>query len=194
MSKIAIFASGAGSNADRILDFTNDLQPDVQVDCLLTNKKVAGIYEVAEKNSVPIFYFSNQDFSDSTKIVSFLKQRKIEWIVLAGFLRKVEADVVGAYNNKIFNLHPSLLPKFGGKGMFGENVHNAVIEAGENESGITIHLVNNEFDKGEIIFQAKCSVAEGQTVEELAKKIQKLEHENFAETVVRYIENSEVQN
>ena len=130
MSKIAIFASGAGSNADRFIQYTNDLQSDVQVDCLLTNRKVAGIYEVAAKNSVPIFYFSNEDFSNNTKIIALLKQRGIEWIVLAGFLRKIEKDIVNAYNNKIFNLHPSLLPKFGGKGMYGSNVHNAVINAG----------------------------------------------------------------
>ena len=190
MSKIAIFASGAGSNADRFIQYTNDLQSDVQVDCLLTNRKVAGIYEVAAKNSVPIFYFSNEDFSNNTKIIALLKQRGIEWIVLAGFLRKIEKDIVNAYNNKIFNLHPSLLPKFGGKGMYGSNVHNAVINAGEKESGITINMVNNEFDKGEIIFQAKCSVTNGETAEDLAKKIQKLEHKFFASAVEVYIKNS----
>lgn len=187
MSKIAIFASGAGSNADRILQFTKDLDSGVQVDCLLTNKKVAGIYEVAEKFDVPIFYFSNQDFLDSAKIVSLLQQRNIEWIVLAGFLRKIEAAIINAYNNKIFNLHPSLLPKYGGKGMYGKNVHKAVLEAGESESGISIHLVNSEFDKGEVIFQAKCAIEKGQTVEELAGKIQKLEHEYFPKTIVQFI-------
>tara|TARA_B110000046_G_scaffold40521_1_gene44906 strand:- start:54348 stop:54929 length:582 start_codon:yes stop_codon:yes gene_type:complete len=190
MSKIAIFASGAGSNADRILQFSKSSQSGVQIDCLLTNKKVAGIYEVAERNNVPIFYFSIQDFSESTKIVSFLRKREIEWIVLAGFLRKVEIDIVNAYKNKIFNLHPSLLPKFGGKGMYGGSVHKAVIDSEEKESGITIHLVNSEFDKGEIIFQAKCPVSKGQTAEELAKKIQKLEHKFFTRTIENYINNS----
>jgi phosphoribosylglycinamide formyltransferase-1 len=106
---------------------------------------------------------------------------------LAGFLRKIELPIVSAFENKIFNIHPSLLPKYGGKGMYGKKVHEAVIANGDRESGISIHLVNSEFDKGEIILQAKCIVEKGQTVEELVENIQKLEHEFFPKTLVQYI-------
>jgi phosphoribosylglycinamide formyltransferase-1 len=112
---------------------------------------------------------------------------------LAGFLRKIELNLIEEFENRIFNLHPSLLPKYGGKGMYGSKVHEAVLAAGESESGISIHLVNKEFDKGEVLFQAKCKVEKGQTVEELSKNIQKLEHDNFADTVVKYIEKSDAQ-
>lgn len=187
MTKVAIFASGTGSNADRILDFLTEKQSDLQIACFLTNKKEAGIYQVAKKHQVPIHYFSNEEFKVSTPVLTFLQQQNIEWIVLAGFLRKIESPLIQTFENKIFNLHPSLLPKYGGKGMYGSKVHKAVIEAGEKESGISIHLVNNEFDKGEILFQAKCELESGQTVEELSEKIQKLEHEFFAKTIADYV-------
>lgn len=192
MSKIAIFASGAGSNADRIFQFLKEKNSSVEIDCFITNKKEAGIYHVAERLGVPIFYFSNASFKSGVEVIELCKTRNVEWIVLAGFLRKVELNIIEAFENKIFNLHPSLLPKYGGKGMYGKFVHQAVLEANESESGISIHLVNHEFDKGEILFQAKCEITEGQTVEELTKKIRKLEHENFPGTVVSYIENFEM--
>ena len=187
MSKVAIFASGAGSNADRILHFLNEKQSSVKVALIVTNKKEAGIYQVAENHQLPILYFSNQDFLEATPVLQFLQEQKIEWIVLAGFLRKIELPIVSAFENKIFNIHPSLLPKYGGKGMYGKKVHEAVIANGDRESGISIHLVNSEFDKGEIILQAKCIVEKGQTVEELVENIQKLEHEFFPKTLVQYI-------
>ena len=187
MSEIAIFASGAGSNADRILHFLKETQSNVEVDCVLTNKKGVGIYEVTQNHGVPLFHFSNADFEEGLLVLQLLQKRKIEWIVLAGFLRKVEPILVDGYSDRIFNLHPSLLPKYGGKGMYGKNVHKAVLEAGEIESGISIHLVNSEFDKGEIVFQAKCTIEKGQTVEELAEKIQKLEHQYFPKTIVQFI-------
>ena len=138
---------------------------------------------------VPIVYFSNSDFADGKVILDFLQKRKIQWLVLAGFLRKIELNIVEAFENRIFNLHPSLLPKYGGKGMYGKFVHEAVLKAGETQSGISIHLVNSEFDKGEILRQAKCNVEKGQTVEELAIKIQKLEHEFFPKVIEEYIIN-----
>tara|TARA_R110000868_G_scaffold96065_2_gene264240 strand:+ start:869 stop:1453 length:585 start_codon:yes stop_codon:yes gene_type:complete len=189
MSKIAIFASGAGSNADRIIHFLTNKSSSIKVDCILTNKKSAGIYEVAKKFEIPIFYFSNSDFAKGTVVLDFLEKREVEWIVLAGFLRKIEPVLIEAFMNKIFNLHPALLPKYGGKGMYGKFVHEAVLAAGEKESGISIHLVNSDFDKGAILFQVKCDIANGQTVEGLAEKIQKLEHDNFPQVVEDYILN-----
>tara|TARA_B110000503_G_scaffold135011_1_gene214793 strand:+ start:1703 stop:2293 length:591 start_codon:yes stop_codon:yes gene_type:complete len=189
MSKVAIFASGAGSNADRILQFLAERQSLVEIDCIVTNRELAGIYTVAKKFDVPIYYFSNSDFAEGTLVLDFLQKREVEWIVLAGFLRKIEPIMVDAFENKIFNLHPALLPKYGGKGMYGKFVHEAVLAAGEKESGISIHLVNREFDKGAILFQANCDIAKGQTVEGLAEKIQKLEHEYFALTIVQHINN-----
>jgi phosphoribosylglycinamide formyltransferase-1 len=193
MSKVAIFASGAGSNADRILQYLAKKQSLIQIDCLVTNKREAGIYKVAEKFNVPIFCFPNTAFAKGDSALEFLMARNNQWIVLAGFLRKIELNLIEEFENRIFNLHPSLLPKYGGKGMYGSKVHEAVLAAGENESGISIHLVNSEFDKGEVLFQAKCKVKKGQTVEELSKNIQKLEHDNFADTVVKYIEKSDAQ-
>ena len=187
MSKVAIFASGAGSNADRILQFLTEKQSPIQIDCLLTNKREAGIYKVADKFDVPIFCFSNTAFAEGDSVLEFLLTRNIRWIVLAGFLRKIELSLVEEFEDKIFNLHPSLLPKYGGKGMYGSKVHEAVLAAGESESGISIHLVNSEFDKGKILFQAKCEIEKGQTVDELSKNIQKLEHDNFASVIEHFI-------
>ena len=183
MSKIAIFASGEGSNAREILRFLDNKNSEVHVSMLISNKTSAGIHKVAEEYSIPIQTFLNAEFTSGEKVVALLEEKEIEWIVLAGFLRKIETTILGKFENKIINLHPSLLPKYGGKGMYGRYVHQAVIEAQEPESGISIHLVNSEFDKGEILFQAKCSVKKGQTVEELAKKIQKLEHSFFPKVI-----------
>jgi len=187
MSKVAIFASGAGSNAKQIIRYLAKSQSLVCVDSLLTNKKEAGIYKVAEELDIPIHYFSNKNFEESKKIISLLKERGINWIVLAGFLRKIETKLIAAFPNRIINLHPSLLPKYGGKGMYGRFVHKAVLENQETESGISIHLVNEEFDEGAILFQAKCIIEKGQTVEELTQKIQKLEHEFFPKVIEEYI-------
>lgn len=187
MSKIAIFASGEGSNARQILRFLKQKKSSVQVSMLITNKASAGIHLVAAEYNTPIHVFSNADFVSSEKVLKLLKDQQVEWVVLAGFLRKIEAAIVEKFENKIINLHPSLLPKFGGKGMYGYYVHQAVIDSGESESGITIHLVNGEFDKGAILFQAKCSIEKGQTVAELMKKVQKLEHCFFPEVIEKTI-------
>jgi phosphoribosylglycinamide formyltransferase-1 len=187
MSKVVIFASGTGSNADRILQFLVEKQSSIEIDCFVTNRVNAGLYDVADKFEIPVFYFPNSDFAEGNVILDFLLKRKVQWLVLAGFLRKIESNIVKAFDNRIFNLHPSILPKYGGKGMYGKFVHEAVLAAGELESGISIHLVNSEFDKGAILFQAKCDIAKGQTTEGLALKIQKLEHDNFARVIEHFI-------
>lgn len=190
MSKIVIFASGNGSNARQILRFLSEKKSPVQVVAIFTNKECAGIYDVAKQFSVPISFFSNAQFAHGVAVVSQLQHLQAEWIVLAGFLRKIESSLLQHYENRIINLHPSLLPKYGGKGMYGKYVHQAVLEASEKESGISIHLVNEEFDRGEILFQAKCEVEKGQTVAELAEKIQKLEHSFFPKVIEQTVLSS----
>ncbi|MEQ8625351.1 MAG: phosphoribosylglycinamide formyltransferase [Vicingaceae bacterium] len=188
MSKIAIFASGAGSNAAKIIEYFEVKTTMVSVDCIVTNQQEAGVYEVATKHNVPIFYLSNAAIEVGNEVLTLLKERKIEWIVLAGFLRKIPAIIIQSYPDRIINLHPSLLPKFGGKGMYGKKVHQQVIESGETESGISIHLVNEEYDKGEIILQQKCMVDTNETVESLSKKVQMLEHKFFPIAIEQAVE------
>ncbi len=187
MSNIAIFASGNGSNAEQIILYLKQHNRDIDISSIYTNKLEAGIHQVAKRHNISIHTFDNKAFEETEKVLNKLRDEKIEWIVLAGFLRKVESPIVKVFNNRIINIHPSLLPKFGGKGMYGSRVHKVVIEADEAESRISIHLVNDEFDKGKILFQAKCSIEKGQTVEELSKKIQNLEHRYFPEVIVNTV-------
>jgi len=188
MSKIAIFASGTGTNAARITEYFLQNNQSIHIDCFITNKANAGVYKVAERFDVPIFQFENSDFVKGDKLVNFLKERNISWIVLAGFLRKIAPTLIQNFNNKIINIHPSLLPNYGGKGMYGKYVHQAVLKNEESESGISIHLVNEAFDEGEILFQKSCSIEEGETVESLAKKIQQLEHHYFPKVIEERVE------
>ncbi len=187
MPKIAIFASGAGSNATQITNYFKKQKASILVDCFLTNKRSAGIYEVAEQLNLPIFQFDNIQFAEAMPVVELLRERGVEWIVLAGFLRKIPTKLIQEFEGKMMNLHPSLLPKYGGKGMYGRYVHESVIENKEKESGITIHLVNQNFDEGEILFQRSCELGEEETIDSLASKIQKLEHEYFPKVIEEQI-------
>lgn len=174
-TKVAIFASGTGSNAVNLIrHFSGHEQIDVTF--VLSNKEDAKVLSSARDLGVQTFYRSNDDVADAEVLKWLCKEADIQWIVLAGYLRKVPEAFIAAYGERIINLHPSLLPKFGGKGMYGSNVHKAVIENGEKESGITIHYVNEAFDEGRIIAQFHCWIDEGETVESLAAKIQWLEH------------------
>lgn len=179
MPKIAIFASGAGSNASQITNYFKQQNNNIKVDCFVTNKANAGIYKVAEQFNLPIFKFSNGEFEEANGLIEFLRERKVNWIVLAGFLRKIPLGLIEAFEGKMINLHPSLLPKYGGKGMYGKYVHEAVIKNEEKESGITIHLVNQNFDEGKILFQKSYKLSKEDTAASLAEKIQELEHECF---------------
>ena len=183
MSKIAIFASGAGSNASKIIEYFNANSRHAQVDCIATNQIEAGIHQVAAKFEVPIFYFDNSAFASGIEVNQLLQKREIEWIVLAGFLRKIPLSLIHAFPERIINLHPSLLPKYGGKGMYGSRVHKAVIENKEKESGISIHLVNEDFDKGKLLFQKTCNIDTNETFESLAQKVQVLEHTYFPKAI-----------
>ncbi|SNS46843.1 formyltetrahydrofolate-dependent phosphoribosylglycinamide formyltransferase [Ekhidna lutea] len=180
---LAIFASGSGTNAENISKHFED-HDSIQVKEILSNRKSAGVHARAEKLEIPSATFSREQFNDP----SFIKQLSdFDYIILAGFLWLIPRYLIKAFPNKIINIHPALLPKFGGKGMYGTNVHKAVIESGDKESGITIHLVNEEYDKGKILFQSKCEVAKNDTPESLAQKIHALEYEHFPKVIERVV-------
>lgn len=180
--KIAIFASGAGSNAKKIIQYFAGHQ-EISVRLIVCNKPGAGVIEIAAEVNIPVLMIDKEEFFRGNGYVDGLKDAGIDFIVLAGFLWKIPQMLINAYRNKIINIHPSLLPKFGGKGMYGSKVHEAVIAAGEKESGITIHYVDEQYDNGDVIFQAACPVFDNDTAGSLAKRIHQLEHENFARVV-----------
>lgn len=182
MKRLAIFASGRGTNTEKIISACRE-----NVALIVCNNPNAGVIEVAKKHNVPFLIVDRNNFYRTEKLLSDLQQHRVGFIVLAGFLWMVPPYLISRFKNKIINLHPALLPKFGGKGMYGMNVHKAVIEAGEKESGITIHYINENYDEGEIIFQATCEIVPGDTPEILLKKVQQLEHKYFPEIVKKLI-------
>lgn len=183
MKNIAIFASGEGTNAENLFNYFNN-DKRVKIKLVVTNLDTAGVVARAEKYKKNVQIISKTALNEYTaQIIEFLQTEKIDIIILAGFLLKIPEAFIKAFPNKIINIHPALLPKYGGKGMFGMNVHNAVIQNKESESGITIHYVNEEYDKGEIILQATCEINEDDTPETLALKIRKLEFENFPKAI-----------
>jgi len=178
MNKIAIFASGSGTNAENIIKTCKE-NKKIEISAIFSNNKDAYVIQRALNHNIKHYIFSRTEFYNSEKILDQLKEDNIDFIVLAGFLWLIPEYLINNYNNKIINIHPALLPKYGGKGMYGMNVHNAIIENQETESGITIHYVNKEYDKGNIIFQAKCKVLPGDTAEDVAKKVHELEYAHF---------------
>jgi phosphoribosylglycinamide formyltransferase-1 len=180
--KIAIFASGSGTNAENIVNKLGRTS-FFSFPIIISNKNDAFIHKRAKKLNIPSTTFSNEEFKSGEKVLELLKQHKIDYIVLAGFLLKIPAILIENFPNRIINIHPALLPKYGGKGMYGENVHKAVCEAKETESGITIHYVNSNYDEGEIIFQAKCSISPSDTYKDVAEKIHLLEYEHFPKVI-----------
>jgi phosphoribosylglycinamide formyltransferase-1 len=187
--KIAILVSGRGTNAINIIEyFEKNSVADVTL--VVSNKIDALAVEKAQNKGVKTIVFNNESFKKNGEVLDYLRSESIDFIVLAGFLMKVPNDIIHAYPKKIVNLHPSLLPKFGGKGMYGNRVHRAVVEAQESESGISVHYVNKEYDEGAIIFQAKVSVEKKDSVEVLAQKIQQLEHRFFPKVIEQVISNS----
>lgn len=180
--RIAIFASGAGSNARAIINhFRNS--PAVKVALIVSNKPEAGVLKIASTENIPSLIIEKEKFFRGNAYVDELKEKGIDFVVLAGFLWKVPSALIKAYQNKIINIHPALLPKYGGKGMYGAHVHEAVIANKETESGITIHYVDELYDHGSIILQAKCEVTENDTPESLAGKIHTLEHLHYPTAV-----------
>ena len=186
MKNIAIFASGSGSNAENIINYFEGHKA-VSVKVVLTNNKIAGVIERAHRLSVPCLVFNKVWFSDKHACVNFLKSQEIDYVILAGFLWLVPGHLISAFPDKIINVHPALLPKFGGKGMWGHHVHEAVVANKETETGITIHNVNEKYDEGRILFQAKCEVTSTDTADDVAQKIHKLEMEYFPKVIEGYI-------
>jgi len=178
MKKIAIFASGSGSNAENIIHYFKD-SASVEVTMILTNNASAGVIERGKRLDIPVVVFSRNNFSQSDTVIRLLKNNGTDWIILAGFLWLVPENLIRAFPDRIINIHPALLPAYGGKGMWGHHVHEAVVRNGEKESGITIHYVNEHYDEGETIFQAKCEVASSDTPESVAQKVHELEYRYF---------------
>lgn len=172
---IVIFASGSGSNAQRLLEHFEH-HPEIRVAALFSNNPKAYALQRAETYHVPAFLFSRHEFYNSNKVVEQVQQFKPDLVVLAGFLWLVPQNFLQAFPDSIINIHPALLPKYGGKGMHGLNVHTAVVQAGDDKSGITIHRINEEYDKGEFILQEHCPVYPTDTPEELAARVLQLEH------------------
>jgi phosphoribosylglycinamide formyltransferase-1 len=184
VKKIALFASGSGTNVQNIIEyFARNEQ--VIVDSVWSNNPGAYALERAKKSGVDTFTFTKEEFRNSNKVVEGLQKRGVDLIVLAGFLWLIPADLIK--NFPIINIHPALLPKYGGKGMYGMNVHQAVVDNCDKESGITIHFVNEKYDEGKIIFQAKCGVLSTDCAKDVALKVHELEYRHFPEIIEKVL-------
>ena len=186
MKKLAIFGSGTGSNAENICRYFSNSNC-VKIAFICTNNKDAFIVSRAKKLEIPIVYTTKNSLNNFTKLRKKLNDYGVDYIILAGFLLKLPVKMVNSYPQKIINLHPSLLPKYGGRGMYGANVHHAVIKNKETESGITIHFVNELYDEGRVIFQKKLVVSVNETVKSLEKKIRLLELEYFPKIIEKIL-------
>jgi phosphoribosylglycinamide formyltransferase 1 len=178
MRNIAIFASGSGTNAENIIKYFST-RNTAQVSLVLSNKRQAAVLKRAEALNIRTVFFEHKEFYVTGKVLRYLALYKIDFIVLAGFLWLVPESIISLYPGRIINIHPALLPLHGGKGMYGDIVHKAVIENKEKESGITIHYVNKQYDKGDIIFQSRCKVDKNDTAELLAEKVHSLEYLHY---------------
>ncbi|MDL2222491.1 phosphoribosylglycinamide formyltransferase [Bacteroidales bacterium OttesenSCG-928-M11] len=182
MGRIAILASGSGSNAENIIKYFRENNSETEFPIILSNKKDAYVHERAAKLGIPSYTINKVGF-ESGDALEILKEHQIDFIVLAGFLLKVPENILKSYPNRIINIHPALLPKYGGKGMYGLHVHEAVVAAKEKESGITVHYVNEHYDEGEVIFQAKCDVLPSDSPEDVANKVHDLEYKHFPKVI-----------
>jgi phosphoribosylglycinamide formyltransferase-1 len=183
---IAIFASGSGTNAQRISEYFSD-NPEISVSMILSNKPDAYVLVRAKKLNIPSVIFDWHAFYDTDEISRLLKKNEIDIIVLAGFLWLIPEYLIQAYRGRIINIHPALLPKYGGKGMYGSRVHESVIQSGDKESGISIHYVNEKYDEGDIIFQAKCEILPGDTPDTLAQRVHQLEYKHYPEVIEKLV-------
>jgi len=182
MNRLALFASGSGTNAENLIKTFKE-NKKIEISVIFSNNKDAYVIQRAINHNIKYHIFSRPDFYQSKKVLEILQNNKIDFIVLAGFLWLIPDYLIDAYPDRIINIHPALLPKYGGKGMYGMNVHESVIKNNETESGITIHYVNKEYDKGSIIFQAKCPVLPTDTPEDVAKKVHELEYIHFPKII-----------
>ena len=190
MKRIVIFASGSGSNAENLIRFFEN-SPDISVVQVLTNNPKAKVLDRCKKLKVSALSFNRIAFTETDDVLSLLKASKPDLIVLAGFLWKIPEDILKAFPNKIINIHPALLPKYGGKGMYGMHVHRAVVDNKETKTGISIHYVNENYDEGALIFQAECEVLPTDSPEEVAAKIHELEMEHFPKVVEQLLQKQD---
>ena len=182
MKRIALFASGSGTNAENIIRYFF-YHETITVSAVFTNRADAPVSEKAGKYGVPAVVFSRKELYEENRVQSLLSDVKADMVVLAGFLWLIPKEIIRQFPGAVINIHPALLPKYGGKGMYGKKVHQAVIESGDKESGITIHYVNERYDEGDIIHQEKCEVEPQDTPETLAEKVHKLEYEAYPEVI-----------
>lgn len=185
-ARIAILASGSGSNAEEIIRHFQD-HPSVTVSLILSNNPQAFVLERAKKFGIPSQIFNRQEFKEAPGILPVLSEKKITHVVLAGFLWLIPAYLIQAFPDKIINIHPALLPRYGGKGMYGSKVHEAVRAANELETGITIHLVNEHYDEGRILFQATCGIEKHHTPDDIAKCVHALEYKHYPQVIEKWI-------
>ena len=190
-NRIAIFASGNGSNARNIMDYAKN-HSGFEVALLVCNNPEAKVLDVAKEFDIQSVIISNDDLKHPEELLEKLQESQVEWIVLAGFLRKIPLDIIREFPGKIINIHPALLPEFGGKGMYGNRVHQAVIDGQKKETGITIHFVDEHYDNGDIIFSAKCQVSDQDTADTIQTKVHQLEFEHYPRIINQCIQNQTV--
>lgn len=183
--RMAIFLSGTGTNAVNIIEYFSN--SNIEVTLLLTNKADSGAARISNKYNIPFVLFDKKEFATSDVVLNKLKENQIDYIILAGFLWLMPPNILSNFPNKIINIHPALLPKYGGKGMYGSKVHESVVENKESFSGITIHLVNQHYDEGEVLFQASRAIDKEDSADTLAKKIHALEYNFFPKVIESYI-------
>ncbi len=184
--KVAILASGNGTNAENIIRYFSGSETAC-VNLLIANRKDAYALERAKRLGVPSVYMGKDEWKEGANVLGLLRREGVDFVVLAGFLARVPQAVIDAFPRRIVNIHPALLPKFGGKGMYGSHVHEAVLAAGEKESGITIHYINEHYDEGDIVAQFRCEVLPGDTPDELASRVHALEYKHFPEVIERLV-------
>jgi len=191
--KLAVFASGNGSNAQKLIDYFRNSSV-ASVALIVCNKPGAGVLQIAANENIPSLLIEKETFFRGDAYVPALKERQIGFLVLAGFLWKIPAKLIEVYPKQIVNIHPALLPKYGGRGMYGQYVHEAVLQAGERESGITIHYVDEHYDNGDVIFQTACPVLASDTPETIAQRIHELEYLHYPRVVEEVLKDTEQTN
>jgi phosphoribosylglycinamide formyltransferase-1 len=184
---VAIFASGSGTNAENIIQYFAKTTK-INISLVVCNKPDAYVLQRAKKQNINTIVVNRKDFYESTRLLNAFQEHNIKFIVLAGFLWLLPEYILNHFENAVLNIHPALLPKYGGKGMYGMNVHKAVVENKESETGITIHYCNEKYDEGSIVYQAKCAVETNDTPEMVANKVHKLEYEHFPKIIEQEIE------
>lgn len=189
MVKIAVFSSGSGSNAGKIFEYFKN-HPSISVEFLVCNRKEAGVFQRAEAAGIPSFYFSKSQFSQEPEVLlDKLNELEIDVILLAGFLLLIPDLLIDVFEERILNIHPALLPDFGGSGMYGNHVHEAVKNSGASQTGLTIHVVNKEYDSGKVIFQARCPVFTSDSVSDIAARVLQMEHAHYSFVAEQFIQS-----